>query len=156
MNFLRRLAVLAVAASLAAPAAVAAKATAPRLPGHALLVDRLGMHVYGPALHPSTPCPQLLPLPANALTTVKRAVELAMPPFERSVGLDGRNPVVKVAATNRSGFSYLAGGCGRKAWARSIYASVYLPHVTNSASLSQHRFAVGRVRQGWVIWAYIH
>ena len=79
-----------------------------------------------------------------------------MPPFERSVGLDGRNPVVKVAATNRSGFSYLAGGRGRKAWARSIYASVYLPHVTNSASLSQHRFAVGRVRQGWVIWAYIH
>jgi hypothetical protein len=114
------------------------------------------MHVYGSALHASTPCPQLLPLPPNALTTVKRAVELAMPPFERSVGLDGRNPVVKVAATNRSGFSYLAGGCGRKAWARSIYASVYLPHVTNSASLSQHRFAVGRVRQGWVIWAYIH
>jgi hypothetical protein len=33
---------------------------------------------------------------------------------------------------------------------------VYLPHVTDSASLSQHRFAVGRVREGWVIWGYIH
>lgn len=156
MRFVHRLSVLAVAASLAVPAAAAAQAAAPRLPGHALLVDRLGMRVYGPALHASTSCPQLLPLPANALTTVKRAVELAMPPYERSVGLDGRNPVVTVAATNRSGFSYLAGGCGRKAWARSIYASVYLPHVTDSASMSQHRFAVGRIRQGWVIWGYIH
>jgi hypothetical protein len=155
MRFVHRLAVLVIGVSLAAPAA-AAKTAAPQLPGHALLVDRPGLHVYGPALHASTPCPQLLPLPANALMTVKRAVELAMPPYERSVGLDGRNPVVKVAATNRSGFSYLAAGCGRKAWARSIYASVYLPRVTDSASLSQHRFAVGRVRQGWLIWAYIH
>jgi hypothetical protein len=63
---------------------------------------------------------------------------------------------VNVAPTSRSEFSYLAGGCGQVAWVRSIYASVYLPHVIDSASLSQHRFAVGRVRQGWVIWGYIH
>ena len=79
-----------------------------------------------------------------------------MPPFEKAVDLDGRDPVVTVAPTSRSGFSYLAGGCGRAAWARSVFANVSLPHVTNSASLSQHRFAVGRVRQGWVIWGYIH
>jgi hypothetical protein len=126
------------------------------VPGHRLLVDKPGLRVYGPANMARTLCPRLLPLPAHALATVKRAVELAMPPFERSVGLDGRDPVVKVGHTSRSGFSYLAGGCGRAAWARSVYASVYLPHVTDSASMSQHRFAVGRVRQGWVIWGYIH
>ena len=134
----------------------AAATAAPRLPGHSLLVNEPGLRVYGPALHASTPCPRLLPLPAHALATVKRAVELAMPPFEKAVHLDGRDPMVKVAATSRSGFSYRAGGCGRTAWARSIYADVYLPHVTDSASMSQHRFAVGRVRQGWVIWGYIH
>ena len=141
-------AVGAFAAALAAPA--------PQLPGHALLVNRPGLRVYSPALHASVPCPQLLPLPAHALLIVKRAVKLAMPPFERRVGLDGRDAIVRVAPTARSGFSYIAGGCGRTAWKRSIYADVALPHVTNSASLAQHRFAVGRVRQGWVIWGYIH
>jgi hypothetical protein len=87
---------------------------------------------------------------------VKRAVQLAMPPFEKPVHLDGRDAVVTVAPDNRSAFNYRAGGCGRTAWARSVFAEVYLPHVTDSASLSQHRFAVGRVRQGWVIWGYIH
>jgi hypothetical protein len=95
-------------------------------------------------------------LPVGALAAVKRAVELAEPPLEKRVHLDGRDAVVKVAPTSRSGFSYRAGGCRRLDWARSVYASVYHPHVTNSASLSQHRFAVGRVRQGWVMWGYIH
>lgn len=150
------IAALAVAVAAVASVAAALAAPAPQLPGHALLVNRPGLRVYSPALHASVPCPRLLPLPARALTTVKRAVELAMPPFERRLGLDGRDAIVKVAPTARSGFSYIAGGCGRTAWKRSIYADVTLPHVTNSASLAQHRFAVGHVRQGWVIWGYIH
>ena len=154
---MRRLIVgLALAVAVVASAATGLAAPAPQLPGHALLVNQPGLRVYSPSLHASVPCPRLLSLPAGALTTVKRAVELAMPPFERRVGLDGRDPIVRVAPTARSGFSYIAGGCGRTAWKRSIYADVTLPHVTNSASLAQHRFAVGRVRQGWVIWGYIH
>jgi hypothetical protein len=78
-----------------------------------------------------------------------------MPPFEKKVHLNGRDPVVTVGPAAASGFSFVAGGCGRADWARSIFASVSLPHVAG-ASLSQHRFAVGRVHQGWVIWAYIH
>lgn len=101
-------------------------------------------------------CPRLLPLPAHPLATVKRAVELAMPPFEKKLKLDGRDPIVKVGSASLSGFNYLAGGCGRTAWKRSIVAFVRLPHVTFSASLSQHTFAVGRVSQGWVLWGYIH
>ena len=147
--------VLAVAAASTTTAAIAQPRSAP-FPGHRLLVDKPGLRVYGPAEYARTPCPRLLSLPAHALITVKRAVELAMPPFEKAVHLDGRDPVVTVAPTSRSGFSYLAGGCGRSAWARSVFANVSLPHVTNSASLSQHRFAVGRVGQGWVIWGYIH
>ncbi|MGH2972144.1 MAG: hypothetical protein ACRDNM_00750 [Gaiellaceae bacterium] len=154
---MRRLPVAALAAFLvAATTAATAAAVAPVLPGHPLLVDRAGLRVYGPANPARTPCPHLLPLPAHAPATVKRAVELAMPPFEKRVGLDGRDPIVTVGPTSKSGFSYVAGGCGRTAWNRSIFANVLLPHVTNSASLSQHRFAVGRVRQGWVIWGYIH
>lgn len=143
---------------VAATAAMTAAAVrgAPVLPGHRLLVDRAGLRVYGPANPARTPCPHLLPLPAHALATVKRAVELAMPPFEKRVGLDGRDPIVTVGPTSTSGFSYVAGGCGRTAWKRSIFENVRLPHVTSSASLSQHRFAVGRVRQGWVIWGFIH
>jgi len=147
--------VVAVAAASTAAVATADPRSTP-LPGHRLLIDQPGLRVYGPANYARTPSPQILPLPAHALTTVKRAVELAMPPFEKAVDLDGRDPIVTVAPTSRSGFSYLAGGCGRAAWARSVFANVYLPHVTNSASLSQHRFTVGRVRQGWVIWGYIH
>jgi hypothetical protein len=145
----------AVAAVSTATTAHAAPSSSP-LPGHRLLVDRPGLRVYGPANDARTSCPHLLPLPAHAVTIVKRAVELAMPPFERALHLDGRDPVVTVAPTRRSGFSYEAGGCGRPAWAQSLFANVYLPHITNSASLSQHRFAVGRVHQGWVIWGYIH
>jgi hypothetical protein len=146
---------VSIAALLAGVAAAHVRAT-PVLPGHALLVNQRRLRVYGPANPARTPCPHLLPLPVGALATVKRAVELAMPPFEKRVDLDGRDAIVTVAPTRRSGFSYLAGGCGREAWARSVFANVRLPHVTDSASLSQHRFAVGRVRQGWVIWGYIH
>jgi hypothetical protein len=43
------------------------------------------------------------------------------------------------------------------AWARSIVATVLLPHTEKfSSSMSQHTFAVGRVRQGWVLWGFIH
>lgn len=155
MRYLLVTLALTVAAGSTAATAPAAPSSSP-LPGHRLLVDRPGLRVYGPANYARTPCPHLLPLPGHALTTVKRAVELAMPPFEKALHLDGRDAVVTVAPTSRSGFSYQAGGCGRAAWAHSVYANVYLPHVTNSASLSQHRFAVGRVREGWVIWGYIH
>ncbi len=80
-----------------------------------------------------------------------------MPPFEKRLKLDGRDPIVKVGVANRSGFDYLAGGCGRATWARSLVASVLLPHVERfSASMSQHTFAVGRVGDGWVLWGYIH
>jgi hypothetical protein len=150
----------AVAASVAALLALASAAAAqttqpPQLAGHRLLVNRPGLRVYGPANSARTPCPHLLPLPTHAMATVKRAVVLAMPPFEKRVHLNGRDPVVSVGPITRSGFSYLAGGCGRIEWARSVFASVYLRHVAG-ASPSQHRFAVGRVRQGWVIWGYIH
>jgi hypothetical protein len=150
--------VVAVAlAALAAPISADGAGAPLRLPGHALLVDRPGLRVYGPPLHANVPCPDLLPLPAGARATVKRAVRLAMPTFEREVKLDGRDPIVKVDAAIRSDFSGQAGGCGPVAWARSLVASVLLPHVERfSASMSQHTFAVGRVRQGWVLWAYIH
>ena len=153
---MRVLLVLIAVALTGGTATATLTAPPPRLAGHALLVNEPGLRVYGPALHATTPCPRLLPLPAHALRTVKRAVELAMPPFEKPVHLDGHDAQVTVAPTNRSAFDYRAGGCGPAAWARSVYAEVYLPHVTDSASLSQHRFAVGRVREGWVIWGYIH
>jgi hypothetical protein len=125
-----------------------------------LLLDRPGLRVYGPANSARVPCPQLLVLPAGAPSSVKRATELAMPPFERKLGLDGRDAVVTVGPAATSGFSPAAAGCGNGAsartdWSRSVFANVYLPHVSG-ASLSQHRFAVGLVRQGWVIWGYIH
>jgi hypothetical protein len=78
-----------------------------------------------------------------------------MPPFEARLNLNGRDPVVSVLAATRSGFTAVAGGCGRGAWRRSIVAFVRLPHV-GSASLSQHTFAVGRMRAGWVMWAMVH
>jgi hypothetical protein len=137
---------------MAARTAVAVLALTAVLPSHALLVQRDGFRVYGP----SRTCPTLLPLPREALSTVKRAVTLAMPPFEHAVKLDGRDPIVDVGPASRSGYSPAAGGCGRLAWARSIVASVRLPHVTSSASMSEHTFAVGRARDGWVLWAQIH
>jgi hypothetical protein len=80
-----------------------------------------------------------------------------MPPYERTVKLDGRDAIVTVAAAKHSAYDYRAGGCGQKAGARSVLATVLLPHVEKfSASMSQHTFAVGRVRQGWVLWGYIH
>ena len=156
MNHVR----FAVASLLSAGAvpltAAAAMSAAPAsLPGHSLLVSRAGLVVFGPPLHANTPCPHLLPLRRGAATTIKRAVEMAMPPFARRLKLDGRNPHVAVASSSRSGFSFVAGGCGRIVWSRSIVASVFLPHV-RGASVSQHTFAVGRVRQGWVLWSFIH
>jgi hypothetical protein len=149
--------VLVALAALVTTTLTASAAAAPRLPGHALLVDRSGLRVFGPPRNGRVPCPRLLPLPTGALATVKRAVELAMPPYERTLKLDGRDPIVKVGPARDSGFSYRAAGCGRTAWRRSIVASVLLPHVEEySASLAQHTFAVGRVRQGWVLWGYIH
>jgi hypothetical protein len=68
-------------------------------------------------------------LPTGALATVKGAVELAMPPYERKVKLDGRDAIVTVAAAGHSAYDYRAGGCGGRAWARSIVATVLLPHV---------------------------
>jgi hypothetical protein len=144
----------AAAASLLT--AAAALAAAPRLPGHTLVVDRPGLRVYGPAQRPSVPCPRVLPLPQRALTTVKRAVQLAMPRFEAHDKLNGRDPVIRVVPATRSGFSYQAGGCGKDTWQKSIVAFVHLPHITNSASLSQHTIAVARVRYGWMMWAIIH
>ena len=115
-----------------------------------LLAAALLIHTHGP-------CPNLLPLPPGALAAVRREVTLAMPAFERRLHLDGRDAEVKVGPALRSGFSAVAGGCGRTAWARSVVASVVLPHVERfSASLAQHTFAVGRVRRGWLLWAAIH
>lgn len=138
----------------------AARAPRPGLAGHTLLVNQKRLRVYGPANNARTSCPHLLSLSAHAISTVKRAVGLAMPPFEKELHLNGHDAVVAVGLASGSGFSYLAAGCGpsisaRTDWARSIFAAVRLPHVAG-ASLSQHRFAVGRVRQGWVIWGYIH
>lgn len=159
MRMMLALAAVAIVAGTSSLAAGAARG-APTLPGHVLLVDRPGLRLYGPADSARLPCPQLLPLPTRALASVKRAIELAMPPFEQKLGLDGRDPAVMVGSATRSGYSPIAAGCGNNAraranWSRSIFATVYLPHI-KSASLSQHRFAVGLVRQGWVIWGYIH
>jgi hypothetical protein len=148
------------AAVVGTPLALAAVRHAPTVPGHVLLVDRSGLRVYGPADSARVPCPKLLPLAADALSRVRRAIELAMPAFERKLGLEGRDAVVTVGPATTSGFSPAAAGCdngarARADWSRSIFASVYLPHVSG-ASLSQHRFAVGLVREGWVIWGHIH
>jgi hypothetical protein len=78
-----------------------------------------------------------------------------MPPLEAALKLDGRNPSVRVVPASRSGFVARAGGCGRTAWANSIVAFVSLPNIRNSVSLSHHTFAVARVREGWVLWAWI-
>ena len=123
-------------------------------PSYPLLVDAHGLRVYGPSTR-SHVCPRLLALPSHALRTARRAVTLAMPPFEARLKLNGRDPVVSVVRAIDSGYSAVAGGCGRAAWRRSIVAFVRLPHV-RSASLSQRTFAVARMRSGWVLWAVIH
>lgn len=133
----------------------AAVATANGLPGYPLLASRAGGRVYGPPTHAHAPCPATLAPPANARSLVKRAVALAMPPFEARLHLDGRNPGVEVYPSTRSGFTYRAGGCGREVWNRSLVVSVSLPHIRNSSSLSHHTFAVARVRGGWVMWGWI-
>jgi hypothetical protein len=118
-----------------------------------LLVRSDGLRVYGPPRRPA--CPHALPLPAHALRSVERAVTLAMPPFEARLKLNGRDPHVQVGVATRSGYSSAAGGCGKSVWRRSIVATVRLPHI-HGASLSQHTFAVVRIQQGWVLWAWIH
>jgi hypothetical protein len=100
------------------------------------LASAVAARAAQPANSARTPCPHLLPLPTHAMAMVKRAVVLAMPPFEKRVHLNGRHPVVRVDPIRRSGFSYLAGGCGRIDWARSVFASVYLAHVAAPACRS--------------------
>jgi hypothetical protein len=78
-----RLIALALVTLAASNSANDAAASPLRLPGHALLINRPGLRVFGPPLHASVRCPDLLPLPAGEVATVKRAVQLAMPPFER-------------------------------------------------------------------------
>jgi hypothetical protein len=119
-----------------------------------LLVNGQGLRVYGPPSRPSV-CPRLLSPPPRALATARRAVALAMPRFETRLKLNGRDPVVSVKAAAHSGLAAIAGGCGRLQWRRSVVAFVRLPHI-RSASLSQHTFAVGRIRSGWLLWAMIH
>ena len=70
-------------------AAAAAAAHPPLRCGHTLLVDRPGVRVYRPASYARAPCPQLLRLPADARAIVRRAVRLAMPPFEKQIHLWG-------------------------------------------------------------------
>jgi hypothetical protein len=122
---------------------------------YALLARSGGLRVYGPPRHGPPPCPQALPLPHGALAIARRAVTLAMPPFEARLNLNGRDPIVHVAQAVRSGYVAAAGGCGRLAWRRSVVATVRLPHVAG-ASMSHHTFGVARIRAGWVLWAWIH
>jgi hypothetical protein len=129
-------------------------ALASRAP-YPLLVNVNGLRVYGPPARPNVPCPRLLTLLRSDLRAARRAVTLAMPPFEARLKEDGRDPIVSVVPAVRSGFKPTVGGCGRVAWRRSVVAFVRLPHVC-CASLSQHTFAVGRIRSGWVLWAMIH
>lgn len=124
-------------------------------PAYPLLVSTHGFRVYGPPARPNVPCPRLRALPPHASRAARRAVALAMPPLEARFKLNGRDPIVSVVASARSGFSPVAGGCGQTAWRRSLVAFVRLPHI-HSASLSEHTFAVGRLRSGWVLWAMIH
>jgi hypothetical protein len=138
----------AVALVVFATSAVAALASAQPYP---LLVNRGGLRVYGPPTRPHVPCPHLLALPPHYLAKGRRAVALAMPPFEARLKENGRDPVV---SARRHAFNPTAGGCGRAAWRRSFDAFVRLPHVC-CASLSQHSFFVGRIRSGWVLWAEI-
>jgi hypothetical protein len=140
----------AVALVVFAISAVAALASPPPYP---LLVNRDGLRVYGPPTRPHVPCPHLLTLPPHYLATARRAVALAMPPFEARLKENGRDPIVSVVPAIR-GFSPIAGGCGRAAWRRSFVAFVRLPHIC-CASLSQHSLFLGRIRSGWVLWAEI-
>jgi hypothetical protein len=139
---------ITVALVIFAMSAVTAVAARPPYP---LLVNRDGLRVYGPRTQPNAPCPHLLALPPNYRATGRRAVALAMPPFEAQLKENGRDPIVSIV---RHAFSPIAGGCSREAWHRRFVAFVRLPHVC-CASLSQHSFFVGRIRSGWVLWAEI-
>lgn len=123
---------------------------ASRLP-YPLLVNKDGFRVYGPPTGRPFPCPHLQVLPPHYLATARRAVVLAMPPFEARLKENGRDPIVSI---RRHAFSPTATGCGLTAWRRSVVAFVRLPHVC-CASLSQHSFFVGRIRSGLVLWAEV-
>src|SRR5919204_3031992 len=110
-----------VVAAMAAVSALASRSPYP------LLVNRHGLRVYGPPTRPNV-CPRLSLLPPNALRNVQRAVVLAMPPFEARLKANGRDAIVRTVPANRSGFSAVAGGCGRRTWRRSVVAFVRLPH----------------------------
>lgn len=133
-------------------AIVAAAARASGSP-YPLLVDRDGFRVYGPPTRSTVPCPRALALPPHALRAARRAVALAMPPFEARFKLNGRDPVVSVLPALRIRIRPY-GGC-RQVWRRSIVASVRLPHI-DSAGMSAHMFAVTRIRAGWVLWAWLN
>ena len=149
MSGLRLLAVVLTACAVVAGSAAAA------VPGYPLLVNRPGLRVYGPAHRARVPCPTgVLSLPANALAAAKNAVALAMPPFEAKLHLDGHDPQVSDVLAVKSPFRPIAGGCGTATWRRSVVAFVRLPHIAG-ASMSQHAFALARVRTGWVLWAWI-
>jgi hypothetical protein len=133
-------------------AIVAASASATGSP-YPRLVDRHGFRVYGPPTRPNVPCPRVLALPPHALRIARRAVALAMPAFEARLKLNGRDPIVSVVPAARTRIRPY-GDC-RRAWRRSIVASVRLPHI-HSASMSAHTFAVARIGAGWVLWAWLN
>jgi hypothetical protein len=122
-------------------------------PPDPLIVRSHGLRVYGPPNRPNV-CPRLSVLPPYALLRAQQAVTLAMPPFAARLKANGRDPIVRTVPSRRA-FGPIAGGCGRGTWQRSVVAFVRLPHVC-CASLSQHSFAVGRLRSGsWVLWAQL-
>jgi hypothetical protein len=151
MTRFSRFAIMLAASAIVARSASAAVAP----PGYPLLVDQHGMRVYGPADRAKVGCPSgVLPLPANALSEVERAVTLAMVPFAARVRLDGRSAQVRATRSGRSPFDAAAGACGATIWRRSVVASVRLPHVVGAA-MAQDSFAVARLRGAWVLYAWI-
>jgi hypothetical protein len=142
-----------VALVVGMPASLATAATHADFP---LLINTHGLHVYGPPQHPNAPCLRgALRMNPASHATARKAVSLAMPPFEHRLDLNGRNPAVRIATSATSGYSAAAGGCGRQLWQRSLVAFVRLPRI-HGASLSQHTFAVARTKAGWFLWAMIH
>ena len=146
--------IVPLAASAASLLFIATATAAERTP-YPLLIAAHGVRVYGPPVTSHVPCPHALPLPRRSAQTVRRAVALAMPRLFARLHENGRDAIVAAGPATRSGFGAAAGGCGQAVWRRSIVAFVRLPHVSG-ASLSQHTFAVARIKAGWVLWAWIH
>lgn len=133
---------------------VPANATA-RLP-YPFLASAKGVRIYGPPAQPGRgTCPRAAKLPNASLRQVRRLVAVAMPAFEARLHLNGHDARVRASFATASGFGPTAGGCGAQVWQRSVVAFVHLPHISG-ASRSEHTFAVAKIRQGWVLWAWIH